>query len=308
MDRLLDDVPCGVVVCKEDGSMLYANKIAQKYLTSESQNVTDYNILTSIDTLFKDRAVKFLQSIHDGSSTCNFIYVKLVSVVNKYFKIVAKKSDEDTDNIVLMCYDYTPVKVQQDSLMKSYNEMNDSLIRNAMVLRVMSNICNNVLYKDRSSLSDIVLKLAYAFHLQRSAICFRNGTGHVIYANRRPNKTYDCGTIEDSFAKDKCIIWQNEINYIYCKELLFKVPICTTCAASNEQNVTVNILKLKLDSQKVIGFFEFVEDPNFKLSDTELEILESLSQLLAYIINNKEQVTESTNYIKEKFRSLTQKI
>ena len=64
------------------------------------------------------------------------------------------------------------------------------------------------------------------------------------------------------------------------------------------------ILKLKLNTNKVIGYFEFVEGDSHKLSGTELEVLEGLSQILAYIINNKEQVEDVTRYIQQKFTNL----
>ena len=305
MNELLDDIPYGIIVCKEDGGMLYSNEVVSKLFNCDLKTDTDYNVLSLIDTSFKEKVIDLLSSIRNNTNACNFLYLKIKNYKDKFYKVVAKKSDQNKDNIILMIYDYTPIKIQQDSLTESYNQMSDNLIRNALVLKVISHICNNVLYKDRSTLSEIVTELAYAFHLQKAAICFKNGTGHVVYANRKKDNTYDVGKREGDFVKSRCPIWKNEINYINCTQLIFKVPVGISCWETNEQNETVNILKLKLDSQKVIGFFEFVEDSNFKLSNAELEILESLSQLLAYIVNNKEQVTESTNYIKEKFKSLT---
>lgn len=310
MNELLDDIPYGVILCDEDGGMLYANLSASKLFNCKSGSLTDCNILTYIDKSFATKTTDLFKNVSQGFPLVpNFIYLKLKEVKDKFYKLVAKRSDFHQNKLVLMIYDYTPNKIQQDSLIESCNHMNDNLIRNALVLKVISDICNNVLYKDRSNLSDIVLKLAYGFHLEKAAICFRNGTGHVIYARRKSDKTYETGKIDGEQVKSDCPIWKNEINYIDCKQLIFKVPMNITCCDATPQGeTTMSILKLKLDSQKVIGFFEFVEDKDFKLSDAELEILESLSQLLAYIVNNKEQVFETTNYIKEKFKSLTQHI
>lgn len=307
MNELLDDIPYGAILCDKDGGMLYANLAASKLINCESGSLTDCNIRSYIDQSFASKMTELFNNIaNDKDLASNFIYVKTKDTANKFYKLVAKKSDKHQDKLILMIYDYTPIKLQQDSLSESYNHMSDNLIRNSLVLKVIADICSNVLYKDRSTLSDIVLKLAFGFHLEKAAICFKNGTGHVIYAKRKSDKTYETGRIDGDSIKKECPLWKNENNYIDCKQLIFKIPMVATCC-SNEysDDVILNVLKLKLNSQKVIGFFEFIEDKHFKLSDTELEVLESLSQLLAYIINNKEQVNDTTNYIREKFKSLT---
>ena len=111
---------------------------------------------------------------------------------------------------------------------------------------------------------------------------------------------------EDLPRLHNCEIWEREKDYTNCKELIFHIPCNITCEklCGNNNLSIVHVLKLKLNDNTVIGFLEFIEDDHFKLSNSDLEILESLSQILAYIINNKEQVNDITAYIKQKFMHL----
>jgi hypothetical protein len=51
---------------------------------------------------------------------------------------------------------------------------------------------------------------------------------------------------------------------------------------------------------KQIGYFEFITHKNINLTPTELNLIESLSTILAYTINNKAEQIEIEKYIKEK--------
>lgn len=308
MNELLDDIPYGIILCKEDGGMLYANTSAIKLFNCNRTSLNDYNVLSFIDDIFVDELLILLSSVKTLDQF-NFIFLQLKDQDDKFYKVVAKASKNSPGNIVLMIYDYTPVKIQHDEMECAYNRINENLIKNSLVLKAISHICNNVLYKNRSDLIEIIEEIAIAFHLVKAAICFTNGTRHIVYADRNADNTYQVGRMDGVEIKENCQIWKNEINFIDSPKLIFKVTSRDiNCNRLTQKNTNVNILKLKLNSQKVVGFFEFVEDEQFKLSDAELEILESLSQLLAYIVNNKEQVFETTNYIKEKFRMLTQPV
>lgn len=308
MNELLDDIPYGIILCNEVGGMLYINSSASKLFNCNRTDINDYNILSFIDDIFVDELSILLSSIK-STDPLSFVFLQLKDQPDKFYKLVAKPSSSSPGNIVLMIYDYTPLKRQHDEMENAYNRINENLIKNSLVLKAISHICNNVLYKNRSDLVDIIEEIAIAFHLVKAAICFRNGTGHIVYADRNTDNSYQVGRMDGVEIKENCQIWKNEINFINSPKLIFKVSsIDIDCNRLTQKNTCVNILKLKLNSQKVVGFFEFVEDDQFKLSSAELEILESLSQLLAYIVNNKEQVFETTNYIKEKFRMLTQPV
>lgn len=307
---ILNELQYGVVLCQKDGTMLYANNEASVIFNCPAGNLVDYNILSFIDEYFRDRVKLILETPEQTVQATgnNYIYIKLVSLQSKTFKLVFKKTEDD--KLLFMVYDYTTSKLEKDNFIKNISQMNNSITRNNLVLKTVANLCKNIFYKNRSMLDEILLDLSATFHLKKSAICFRNGTTHVICCRKKKDSTYEVEKIDgDGLSNHKnCEIWKREKDYINCKELIFQVPSTITCEkldfANKDQKVIVHILKLKLNDSTVVGFLEFVEDDEFQLSNSDLEILESLSQILAYIINNKEEVNDVTAYIKEKFGNI----
>jgi hypothetical protein len=309
---IINELQYGVVLCQRNGDMLYTNDQASKIFNCPSGNLNDYNILSYIDEYFHNK-VKMILSEPDQSILSfghDFIYVKLNGLQSKIYKLKFKKTKDD--NILLMIYDYTTNKLDRDNLIKNISQMNDSVTRNNIVLKTISHIINNFFYKDRSMIKDILVDISSAFRFKNSAVCFKNGTNHVITCKRLRDNTYEVENLngEQISGHNNCIIWNQEQQHSGCKDLIFQAPCNITCSKlyynQNESNkLLVQILKLKLNDDTVIGFLSFIEDDRFKLSNSDLEILESLSQILAYIINNKEQIDDVTKYIKEKFSNLT---
>lgn len=309
---ILNELQYGVVLCQNDGTMLYTNSEASKIFNCPSGNLTNYSILSFIDEYFHDRVKLILQTPEESSLSFghDFIYVKLVGLQSKIYKLKFKRTIDN--KVLLMVYDYTSNKVDRDNLIKNISQMNDSITRNNLVLKTISNLCKNFFYKDRSMLKDVLVDISAAFHLRSSAICFKNGTKHLVICKRLHDGTYETEKLDgDQIPEFKdCPIWRREIEYSGCKELLFQAPCNITCAKiyytqKEADKLVLHILKLKLNDSTVIGFLSFTEDKQFHLSKSDLEILESLSQILAYIINNKEQVNDVTKYIREKFSNLT---
>lgn len=309
---ILNELQYGVILCKNDGTMLYINSEASKIFNYPSGNLVNYNILSFIGEYFHDRIKLILQSPEESllSSGRDFIFIKLIQQQSKIFKLKFKKTADN--KVLLMIYDYTSSKVDRDNLIKTISQMNDSITRNNLVLKTISHLCKNFLYKDRSMLKDVLIDISTAFNLRSSAICFKNGTKHLVTCKRLHNGTYETERLDGNeipkFAN--CQIWKQETEYSNSKELLFQAPCSITCAKliytqKESENLVVHVLKLKLNDDTVIGFLSFVEDKQFHLSKSDLEILESLSQILAYIVNNKEQIDSVTKYIKEKFSNLT---
>lgn len=309
---ILDELEYGVVLCQKNGTMLYANTQASVIFNCPSGNLTDYNILSFVDEYFRDRVKLLLETPEESiqSTGNNFIYIKLNGLSSKIFKLLFKKTKED--NILFMIYDYTTSKLEKDNMIKNISQMNDNITRNNLVLKTISNLCKNVFYKDRSMLDEILTDLTVTFHLRKSAICFKNGVRHVICCRKKKDGDYETERIDGdgNTPPHICQIWEREKDYVNCKELIFQIPSTITCNKvyfpnHDQTQCIVHVLKLKLNNDTVVGFLEFVEDDDFQLSNSDLEILESLSQILAYIINNKEQVQDMTDYIKKKFKSIT---
>lgn len=309
---ILNELQYGVVLCQNDGTMLYTNNSASKIFNCPSGNLINYNILSFIDEYFRERIKSILETPQESilSFGHDFIYVKLVGMQSKIYKLKFKKTEDD--NLLFMIYDYTSNKADHDNLIKNITQMNDSITRNNLVLKTISKLCKNFFYKDRSMLKDVLIDISRAFNLRSSAICFKNGTQHLVSCKRSYDGSYEIEKMDgDQIPQySNCPIWKREVEYSDCKELLFQAPCDITCSKiyyneTESKKLTIHILKLKLNDNTVIGFLSFVEDKEFRLSKSDLEILESLSQILAYIINNKEQVNDVTKYIKEKFSNLT---
>lgn len=309
---IINELQYGVLTCRKDGTMLYANTAASEIFNCLPGNLSNYNILSLIDRYFSDRVQLILQSPEEAIQSIgrDFIFIKIRTDIDKIYKLKFKSTKNK--NILFVIYDYTTSKLDRDNLVSNINHLNAYITKNNVILKTISDICKDIFYKDRSSLSDILLQLSKTFHLDRSAICFKNGTNHIIYCRKQKNGLYDEGKI-DGDLKKPCKIWDNEKNFLHEKKLIFDIPCTLTCVTpaddyQEEQNGTAHVLKLKLDDNKVIGFFEFIENENFRLSKADLDILESLSQILAYIITNKEHVVDVTNYIKQKLENLHENI
>lgn len=305
---IINELQYGVLTCRKDGTMLYANTAASEIFNCLSGNLSNYNILSLIDRYFSDRVQLILESPEEAIQSIgrDFIFIKIRSNIDKIYKLKFKSTKNK--NILFIVYDYTTSKMDRDNLVSTINHLNTYITKNNVVLKTISDICKDIFYKDRSSLSEILLQLSKTFHLERSVICFKNGTNHIIYCRKQKNGLYDKGKIDGDLEKP-CMIWDNEKNFLHEKKLIFDIPCTLTCVSPSddyeeEQNGTAHVLKLKLDDNKVVGFFEFIENEKFKLSKADLDILESLSQILAYIITNKEHVVDVTNYIKKKFENL----
>lgn len=293
MEELINDIPYGVIVCHTDGNIVYKNSAASKFLSNCAEIDGSNNILSCVDERYVD-ATKLILQNPDESTTLH-LHLKNNAAT---FKVVPKKSSTDPSNIILMLYDSTKTA---------------RTIKENTILKTISSICKDVFYKDRSTLDDIVLSLSQAFHLKLAAIYFRNGCNHLIYCKKTQNDEFECNVLEGTQTLSDQDIWVREQNYTECKDLLFSVKLKDTDGLilrdlrERMPEQTMNILKLKLTDDQVIGFLEFIEDDNLKLSNSELEILESLSQILAYIINNKEQVADLTAYIKQQFENIAQR-
>lgn len=293
MKELINDIPYGVIVCHTDGNIVYKNSAACEFLSSSTEIDSSDNILPYIDDGYKDIIKMILSNPVEGTT----FHLHLKNS-NKTFKVVPKKSSIYPDNIILMLYDST----------KTARTIKDNTI-----LKTISSICKDVFYKDRSTLDDIVLDLSKAFHLKLAAIYFKNGCNHLIYCKKNQNDEYETNVLEGTQTLSDQDIWVREQYYHECKDLIFTVKLKETDGLilrdlkDRMPDQTMHILKLKLTDNQVIGFLEFIEDDHLKLSNSELEILESLSQILAYIINNKEQVADITAYIKQQFNNISQR-
>lgn len=175
------------------------------------------------------------------------------------------------------------------------------LKRNKNVVLSISKLIENFFYKSRSDIVDILKDLHSSLDIQHSLLLFRNGTDHVLYC-KDDISDYRCDYIDkdihyldnrfekDVNAKITDVLIIKKYEKTYIKEFVNDPTL-------NNRNVYV--LKLMF-GPKTIGYYEFVPHSHIMLTPTELTLIQSLSSILAYIINNKNEQIEIEKYIKEK--------
>ena len=289
-EELLNDIPYGVIVCQDNGDIVYLNTQAASYLDFKENRK---NFLTYLD----DDNSELIKSILDEHQPDYKAYIRIKGNINKTYKVTTKRSTKNPEHVIFMIYD---------------NSDSAIIFENNKILKTISNICKDLFCKDRSNLDDIVVDLTQSFHLKLGSIYFKNGTNHLVYCIKNNDGSFTHESLDGCYTLlSNQDIWVREKNYKFSDELIFHVnlkdidnPILSRFKKERPDD-KISILKLKLTNNNVVGFFEFIEDDNFKLSVAEIEILESLSQILAYIINNKEQIDDISSYIKEKFDSIS---
>lgn len=175
--------------------------------------------------------------------------------------------------------------------------------RARQIINSTSYLVKNLFYKNRSNVVDILIELSKSLNFKYSMVLFRNGCDHIIYCKDNLDG-YLCEPIEVISDRFKDDIFDNRFEYKISDTFIIKKYSDTYMKIyGNEKNIQDNtdvyVLKLMF-GPKHIGYFEFISHQNIHLTPTELNLIESLSTILAYAINNKAEQIEIENYIKEK--------
>lgn len=171
------------------------------------------------------------------------------------------------------------------------------------IINATSHLVENIFYKNRSNVSDMLIDLSKSLNFKTSMVLFRNGCDHIIY----------CKDSLDGYVSEPLdelpVSFEDHVFNINVQKKISETFIIKRygdtymklyCEDTNiSDNASVYILKLMF-GPKQVGYFEFIPHQNINLSPTELKLIESLSTILAYTINNKAEQIEIENYIKEK--------
>lgn len=287
-----------VVHCSKTGYIKNSNAEARKHiLIDETKN----NILDFIREEYKSIIRQILINPSEFFSRPITWVVGFKSNVNCYIStniinetdIVFSFKDitKDTKNDAFWTNKLLTYKMQ----VNRYNK----------VLECISTLYKNILYRNRSDLEDILLHLTSGLKLDRSVICFRNGVNHVI-ACVKQDEGYKCQKLDGPNANfslpDVCTY-----DEIWGHSKLLKVSASDCGYSLNDdperEHRTVDIIQLVLDN-KIIGYFGCIPEIEYPLSTSEMEALENLSQILSYVINNKEETRMTIDYINTRLRNI----
>lgn len=194
----------------------------------------------------------------------------------------------------------------EDFWMNSILKYNCHINKYTRILNSLSNLVENIFYKNRSDIKNIIVELCTVLKLQHSLVMFHNGKDHAIYC-RDNISNFDCEDLdktrdihiddnkfeENIYKKIADILVIKRYEDTYFNELMTEEV--------NKDNVTKKVYVLKLMfGNNVIGYFEFIPYSFIELEKTEINLIQNLSSILAYVIYNKAEELEIKKYIAQK--------
>ena len=250
--------------------------------------------------------------VHDQSLPEFHDYIKSIFQDGKYIQVRRVKLKNDADyylsieilnSKIILSFDKCTVfdpESEDKFWMDTVFKYEYYLKRNKNVVLSISKLIENFFYKSRSDIVEILKDLHSSLDIHHSLLLFRNGTDHMLYC-RDDISTYKCDYLDkdihyldnrfdtDVVARITDVLIIKKYENTYIKEFV------------NDDSLdrrSVYILKL-LFGTKTIGYYEFIPHNHIMLTPTELTLIQSLSSILAYIINNQNEKLEIEKYIKE---------
>lgn len=250
--------------------------------------------------------------VHDQSLPEFHDYIKSIFQDGKYIQVRRVKLKNDADyylsieilnSKIILSFDKCTVfdpESEDKFWMDTVFKYEYYLKRNKNVVLSISKLIENFFYKSRSDIVEILKDLHSSLDIHHSLLLFRNGTDHMLYC-RDDISTYKCDYLDkdihyldnrfdtDVVARITDVLIIKKYENTYIKEFV------------NDDSLdrrSVFILKL-LFGTKTIGYYEFIPHNHIMLTPTELTLIQSLSSILAYIINNQNEKLEIEKYIKE---------
>ncbi len=255
-----------------------------------------------MDILHDDSLIKYhehIKSMFDNNHYLRTIKLKLknnkdyyltTEVINGKICCTFQLCDESAKNIE---------NYWIDTVLK-YNYHMDKYVK---ILNSLSNLIENVFYKNRSDIKNIIIELCTVLKIKCCLVMFHNGKDHMIYCQDNISN-FDCINLDEKedIKIDDDFVSQNiykKITDILVIKRYKDTYFNKYFKEESSPESKVYILKL-LFGTEIIGYFEFVPHSFIELEKTEIKLIQSLSSILAYVIYNKNEELEIKKYITEK--------
>ncbi len=271
------------------------------------QSPDNVKITKIMDILHEDSTMIFHENIKNMfSSEQHLNTFKLKLLNNKDYYITIEIINGKICCTFQECDDKNRKNVE-DFWMNSILKYSYHTIKYTRILNSLSNLVEDIFYKNRSNIKNIVIELCEVLKLQYCLVMFHNGKDHVIYCKDNISN-FDCVNLEE--GTENINIDDDKFNQdIYKKiaDILIIKRYEDTYFSKflendiNKENIGKKVYVLKLMfGDNIIGYLEFVPHSFIELEKTELNLIQNLSSILAYVIYNKSEEMEIKKYIAQK--------
>ena len=268
------------------------------------QSPDNIEISKIMDIIHEDSLLQFHEYVKSMFSSENYIQThKLKLKNNKNYYLTIEIINGKICCTFQECDDIDHKNIE-DFWMNSIFKYNYHINKYIKILNSLSNLVENIFYKNRSDIKNIIIELCTVLKLQYSLVMFHNGKDHAIYCKDNISD-FECIDLdkdnkididdnkfnENVYKKIANILIVKRYEDTYFGKLLPNIK--------DNTNKKVYILKLMF-GDTVIGYFEFIPHSFVELEKIEINLLQNLSTILAYVIYNKSEELIIKKYITEK--------
>lgn len=301
-------VPEGIIQCRPSGQIISLNQTARNILKFDGELSESDNILNYISSPQVSDILKLVLSFPGKFSAItrrDILYVNITTHPKKTYLVSFNKRQKDT--ILLKFIDFDEHQIQDQIAQLKLEEQTRAIIRSNNILKAITEICKNILGKNRSHIDDILKTLCTALELDNAVMCFKNGALHSIVCTK-----------DETTSEYKIIKLDRDCNSTMCYTA--NLSECGTQSVLEHNNCSNGCLEhLNLETHKnlviplrlegsVLGFLNISEDIDHELSQLEIEAIENLSNILAFVVYNKEEQNSIIEHIKQRFDTLNQQV
>lgn len=291
-----------IIHCRRDGTIVKTNELSKEIVT----NFENKNILDFVQEEYSNIIQKILKDPINFISQPKTWVIGFKTLINCYINVNIIRNNE-----ILFSFKNIAEKNTCDTFWANKLLTYKAKIQRAnKILLCISSICKNVLYKNRSDIEDILIDLSSSLNLKKSTMCFKNGQYHIYHCEKDKDEKYTIKKIDIQSLENCHMIKDDNYSKIWDESVEKPLKyICDENCPCKSHNICdgcdeiVKVYQLVLHD-KVVGYFEYVSEYNRELNSVEVEAISSLTQVLAYVINNKEETRLTIDYIKSKFKEL----
>jgi len=265
-----------------------------------SADISVKSIFEIVDSTSLSKLQSYIQKEIEEQEFAQLKFIKLIDDRNYWLDIKVNNNTKEILFNLNLANTSAPEKFWTDIVF----EYEYFITKGRNIINSVGRLIEGLFYKNRSDINDILQELCLAFKFQKALLLFHNGHDHVMYGkdivigfevkdltDKFPGMVFH----DEHFDKDVVFDITDVLRLKKYKDTYFK----TFITGEGDDEDDVYVLKLMF-GQKAIGYLELVPHKSIVLRKTELQLLQSLSAVLAYVINNKCESKEIEDYIKKK--------